>query len=257
VLHTRDSLLPSEWPAYAWILNLAYPILIVLAARARTPGSAERAVVAGMLGLLVVFLLSVPFSAAHIALAVQLQVNRVFWLMDFVATVYLAWWLMDRWGARRTTVVRVACLAIIAGLSIARGSYVLKVESDRSLVQLGPPATPWMETMRWLKAQPAAWHVLADPGHPWKYGISVRLAAEKDTLLDITKDPAVATYDRAIAARVADRSAALADFDRFTSADVRALAARYNLDVLVVDADRTFDFPVLFHNTGFTVYDLR
>jgi hypothetical protein len=114
-----------------------------------------------------------------------------------------------------------------------------------------------METMTWLKAQPAPWHVLADPAHPWKYGISVRLAAEKDTLLDITKDPAVATYDRDTAIRVGDRTAALASFDRFSTADMRTLASRYNLDVLVVDNQRAFDLPVLFRNSGFTVYDLR
>jgi hypothetical protein len=111
--------------------------------------------------------------------------------------------------------------------------------------------------MMWLRQQPPDWHVLADPAHAWKYGVSVRLAAEKDTLLEISKDPALATYDRAIAMRVAERSAALADFDRLTAADMRALGARYALDVLVVDTNRAFDFPVLYRNSGFVVYDLR
>ncbi len=42
--------------------------------------------------------------------------------------------------------------------------------------------------MDWLKAAPPAWYVLADPGHAWKYGVSVRLAAEKDTLVEAGKD---------------------------------------------------------------------
>jgi len=259
VLQSRDYLFPSGWPMYAWLANLSYPIVIFFVFRARRSESTddERAVVAGMFGLLIVFLLSVPFSASHVALAVQLQVNRVFWLMDFGATVYVAWWLMDRATVRWSAAFRIACLVLIAALSVARGVYVLAIESDRRLVAVSLQASPWTETMDWLARQPEPWHVLVDPAHPWKYGVSVRLAGEKDILLDITKDPAVATYDPAIARRVAERTAALADFDRFTAADVRALATRYNLDVLVVDADRTFEFPVLFRNSGFTVYDLR
>lgn len=259
VLRSRDYLFPSAWPAYAWLTNLAYPLIILLIYRARGTHatSGERATVFGMFGLLAVFLLSVPFSAAHIALAVQLQVNRVFWLMDFVATAYLAWWLMDRAAVHWAKPARVACLIAIAALSISRGVYVLTVEADRRLIAYSLPVNAWTETMRWMAERPERWHVLVDPAHAWKYGVSVRLAGEKDILLDITKDPAVATYDPAIARRVAERSAALAGFDNFTALDVRALAARYNLDVLVVDANRTFDFPVLFRNSGFTVYDLR
>jgi hypothetical protein len=261
VLGSRDYLFPSAWPWYAWVLNLSYPIILIAIARARRARGAitagERTLLSGLLGLVGVFLLSVPFSAAHVALAVQLQVTRVFWLTDFFATVYVAWWLMDGLGARATSRARVACLVTLTALSVARGVYVLTVEADRRLVQMSLPAGPWTETMAWLKQQPSNWHVLADPAHAWKYGVSVRLAAERDTLLEIGKDPALATYDRAIAMRVAERSAALAGFDQFTTADVRALHARYGLDVLVIEADRAFDFPVLHRNAGFVVYDLR
>jgi hypothetical protein len=260
VLRTRDYLFPASWPWQAWVLNLAYPVLIFVIFRARrargVAAEGEAAIVAGMLGLLGVFLVSLPFSAAHVALAVQLQVNRVFWLMDFVTTVYLAWWLLDSLGARRAG-VRVAVLSLVAALSIGRGMYVLTVEADRRLVQVSLSPSPWLDAMTWLKQQPERWHVLAEPFHPWKYGVSVRLAGEKDVLLDETKDPALATYDRAIAMRVGERSEALASFDRLTTADVRALASRYNLDVLVVDSTRVFELPTLYRNDAITVYDLR
>jgi hypothetical protein len=261
VLASRDYLLPSAWPWYAWVLNLGYPVVLVAIARARRARgvvtAGERTVLAGLLGLVGVFLLSLPFSAAHVALAVQLQVTRVFWLADFVTMVYLAWWLTDGIGARAEVRTRVAVLVVLAALSGARGFYVLAIEADRRLVQVSLPANPWTDAMTWLKQQPAGWHVLADPRHAWKYGVSVRLAGQKDTLLEVGKDPALATYDRAIAMRVAERSAALADFDRFTTVDVRALDARYGLDVFIVEADRRFDFPVLYRNTGFVVFDLR
>jgi len=261
VLAGRDYLFPSAWPWYAWVINLGYLAVLVAIFRTRqargTNAPGERALVVGLAGLVVVFLASVPFSAAHVALAVQLQVTRVFWLTDFVATVYIAWWLMDHLGRRAGIRGRVVLLVVLAVLSAARGFYVLRVEADRRFVRISLPPGPWTDAMAWLKRQPSDWHVLADPRHTWKYGVSVRLAAEKDTLLEIGKDPALAIYDRALAMRVAERSAALADFDRFDTADVRALDARYGLDVFVVDAARPFDFPVLYRNSGFVVYDLR
>jgi len=261
VVLSRDYLFPSGWPAYAWILNLGYPVVILLIYRARraqgVATDGERALVAGMLALLAVFLLSVPLSALHVALAVQLQVNRVFWLMDFAALVYFAWWLIDGPPARGRRRWRVTALTLIAAFSIGRGVYVLAIETERRLVQISLTPGAWTDAMTWLKQQPAGWHVLADPAHAWKYGVNVRIAGEKDVLLDVTKDPAIATYDRAVAMRVSERLAALADFDRFTTAEIRALASRYHLDVFVADSARSFDFPVLYRNAGIAVYDLR
>jgi hypothetical protein len=112
--------------------------------------------------------------------------------------------------------------------------------------------------MRWLQTQPASWHVLADPGHAYRYGSSVRVAALRDTPLELGKDPAMAMYDQALARRVAERTAAFAGFDDWQSdEDVRAAASRFELDVFVDRADRTFGFPVLYRNPTFVVYDLR
>jgi hypothetical protein len=259
VLAQKDYLFPSAWPPSAWAINLAYPVVIVLVYRRRrsrgllAPG--EPALVAGMLALVAVFLISVPFSAAHVALAVQLQVNRVFWLTDVVTAAYVAWWLAEDL-VRRRAAGRVLLVALLAAASVGRGVYVLHAAS-RPLVQVDLPATPWVEAMTWLRTQPASWLVLADPDHGWKYGISVRVAAERDTVLETGKDSAMAMYDRAIAMRVADRMTALAGFDRLSAADARALAARYGADVLVASATRTIMLPVLYRNGQFTIYDLR
>lgn len=261
VLADRDYLFPSAWPLYAWLVNLAYPVVIVLAYRHRralgVTVAGERAVVTGMIGLVAVFLASVPFSAARIALVVQLQVNRVFWLTDSLATAYLAWWVMDRWLAGRQAWARRACVSALVALAALRGCFLLCVQTDRPLFQVSLPQTPWSEAMAWLRQQPPGWHVLAAPDHVWKYGVSARFAAEKDTLLELGKDPSIAMYDRDVARRVAERTAALAGFDRFTTSDVRVLQARYDLDVLVVEAGRVFDFPVTYRNTGIVVYALR
>jgi hypothetical protein len=134
---------------------------------------------------------------------------------------------------------------------------VLRVETNRPLAQVSLPPTSWTAAMAWLSRQPADWHVLADPGHAWKYGASVRLAAAKDTFLESVKDSAMAMYDRDVAMRVAERQAAVSQFDEMGAPSIRTLAVRYDLDVFVVPASRTFGFPELYRNSQFVIYDLR
>jgi len=258
VLADKDYLFPTGWPAYAWLLNLAYPAVIGLIYRQRRRDGAlvagEDALVAGVLALVAVFLASVPLTMARLALAVQLQINRVFWLADFFAIAYVAWWLIDRRPSPRVRAAIVAALAVAAS---ARGAYVLRVEADRQLVQIDLPATTWVQALAWLRTQPAAWQVLADPGHAWKYGLSVRVGAHRDTWLELGKDASMAMYDRDVAMRVRERAAALGDFAGMDAAALRALAARAHLDVLVDQRTRPLDLPVLYRNADFVVYDLR
>lgn len=261
VLAEKDYLFPHEWPGYAWVVNLAYPLVIVLTFRRRrqrgVTARGEGALVTGLLILLAIFAVAVPLAALRIALAVQVQATRVFWLMDFVAAAYAAWWLTDAWP-RSHSWARLAVLTVVTMASAGRGYYlVAAAQPSRQLIQRDLPETPWEEAMRWLRDQPASWHVLADPGHAWKYGVSVRLAAEKDTVLEAGKDTALAMYDRNVAMSVADRLTALRDFDRLTTADVRALDARYGLDAVVVETTRVLDLPELHRNSQFVIYGLR
>jgi len=214
------------------------------------PGESAR--VWGSLVLLLMFFVSVPLTAADLALAVQLQITRVFWVLDFIAIAYGAWWLTrtPRWAA--------VAVAILAVTSTARGYYLLEVwQPDRSLVTVNLPDTQWMDAMHWLRTQPDDWHVLADPGHAWKYGISVRVAAQRDTVLESVKDSAIALYDRDVAVRVSTRTQDLVDFDRMTETRALTLAARYDADVLIVESAHILALPVLYRNAQFVIYDLR
>ena len=258
VLADKDYLFPTAWPAYAWLLNLAYPVVLLLSYRERRARGAivagEGALVAGLMALVALFLISVPLAAARLALAVQLQINRIFWLTDFFTMAYLAWWLIDRApNARR----QIAIAVVIGALAIGRGAYVLRVEADRTLVQPSLPQTTWIEALSWLDTQPTSWFVLADAGHAWKYGVSVRVGAHRDTLLELGKDSSMAMYDRDVAMRVKERASALADFDGLDAAGFRALASRFGLDVLVDRRTRALALPVLHQNADFAVYDLR
>jgi hypothetical protein len=261
VIGDRDYLFATDWPLYAWIVNLAYPVVLLVIASRRTSThdsvAGEDGLSMGLLALVYVFLITALLAGLHIAFFVQLQSNRVFWLLDAVVAIYLSWWIMEDLMARRSAAVRAVVILVFASLAIGRGVYVLQ-ETGRPLVRLSLPAgEDWMGAMRWLREQSVPLHVLADPAHAWKYGVSVRVAALRDTPLEAGKDPAMAMYDRGLAARVADRTLAFRDFDTWTIDDVRAVAARYDLDVFVDRTDRRFDLPVRFRNDSFVIYDLR
>jgi hypothetical protein len=96
---------------------------------------------------------------------------------------------------------------------------------------------------------------IADPGHSYKYGSSLRVAGQRDVLVEPVKDAAIGMYDRTIAIETRDRVVALGDFASLTPERSRALANRYNLDYLITD--RTLDLPLAFDAGTLRVYRLR
>jgi hypothetical protein len=96
--------------------------------------------------------------------------------------------------------------------------------------------------------------VLADPGHAWKYGTSVRVSAERDVLVEEVKDSAIAIYSRDVALRYTERMQAVGDFRQLTAARAFQLAVRYNLDYVVTEAD--LSLSVLYRNKRFKVYSV-
>ena len=257
LLETKDTLFAHRWPAGAWLANLGTAAVWAWAyAERRRRGLAsafDTGLAAGGAALILLFLLTLPLSAAGIWLVVELQISRVFWVVDLLATVYAISALELRWPNRRA--IRAIALAL-AVLSVARGIYILEVERpDRALFALRVPSTPWKDAMEWLARTPLDTHVLADPGHAWKYGTSVRVAAGRDVFHEEVKDTAVAIYSRDVAVRVIDRSTALGRFDELTELRARQLAGQYNLDYLVTSA--ALSLPVTHRAPPFTIYSLR
>lgn len=260
VLLEKDYLFSLEWPVYAWALNLLYlPLLAVIYRRRRAlnvlaPG--EPLLLAGLGALVALFLLSLPLTALNVALAVQLQINRIFWLLDAALFLYLGWWLMDDLALGRGRAWRAPVMATIVLLSLVRGFYVLVIETKRPLVQTSLPAGDWTDALNWLRQQPANWQVLTDPSHA-KFGVSVRVGALRDTVLEQSKDAGLAIYERDIALRVAERRQALAGFESFGDDQIRTAARRFGADVALVERAQQLSFPVLYQNQRFVVYDLR
>ncbi|MGH9159179.1 MAG: hypothetical protein ACRD2X_04240, partial [Vicinamibacteraceae bacterium] len=253
----KDYVFPTRWRPEIWALHGACVLVILLAWRTRLrrglTHATESGLVAGCLALVAIFLLSLPLIAGRLALAVQLQVSRVFWMVDFLATLYVVWWLTA--GARRARPRLL--LTVVLLVSMARGLYILTIEfPDRPFAQLDVHAGPWRDAGHWLRTHTAKdAHLLADPEHAWKYGASLRLTAQRDVLLEVVKDTALALYSRTVAARVDERMKATRDFGSFNETAFVRLARRYDLDYLIVD--RKLTLPAVYRNERFHVYDLR
>ena len=108
--------------------------------------------------------------------------------------------------------------------------------------------------MRRLARTPPSSHVLADPGHAWKYGTSVRVSGQRDVYLEEVKDAALALYSRDVAMLVLGRIQDAADFIALTEQRALALAAQYDLNYLVIDRD--LNLPLAYRNPQFRIYRL-
>ena len=258
-LTDKTYLFPLSWPWPIWLVNLSYPALIAwLHARRRAAGLAtpgETAVALGSLALFAVFLLSLPFGAARVQLAIQLQPARIFWMLDLLATIYVVWGLAEGIGAGETRARLVA--GTVCLLSIARGVYIATIEfPDRPVFAIGLPDSDWGRVMAWARrSSPPASQWLADPSHASLYGTSVRIAGERDVVVEASKDRAVGMYDRRVAMRTRDRVAAIGDFPSLSAERVRTLADRYGVDFLVTEA--VLPFPEAFTSGRLHVYRVR
>jgi hypothetical protein len=275
---SKDSLFPNEWPLWAWVGNLAVFAILLLAHRYRASRGVatpeDSALVWGATALVAIFLITLPAVAAHVAIAVQFQISRVFWLVDFLAVVYVIAAISAsrtikvrdatsegaQSNAERTFMVRekraVVLAVLLIAVSVSRGAYIIFIEHpERHLFELHLPDDPWEDAMQWLSRQPLDVGVLADPGHAWKYGTSVRVAAARDVFLEDVKDSAIAMYSRDVAVRVVERSRALGDFTVLTPERARALAAEYDLTYLVTE--QPLPLPVAYRNSRFGIYRLR
>ena len=271
LLQVKDYLLATDWPLSTWLLNLGLAAIVACVYRHRRrhgwATTRETGLIAGAAVLLLLFAVSVPLAYAGVALVVQLQVARVFWVLDVLALWYVVWVLVEsRWARRPLPLplgraasavqLRHAVVAFVVVAAVARGSYVTMVErSGRPLVEIGLPPTEWTEVMRWARRQPVDAHFLADPGHAWRYGSSVRAAAGRDVYLEEIKDVGIAIYSSTVAQRVSDRRADLGDFAALDEERARRLARRYELHFLI--AEQPFDLPAAYRHGRFTVYDLR
>jgi hypothetical protein len=252
----RNFVFANEWPLWAWIANLgllgALWFAHTVRVRRGTATVRDTGLVWGATALVTLVLATLPLVAAHIALAVQFQFSRVFWVVDFLAAVYLIAAAGE--SLRRTQVATLAVVLLTA--SAARATYIMWSEhAERRLFQVSLASSPWMDAMHWIAGQPLDVHVAAAADHAFKYGVSVRVAACRDVLLEDDKDSAVAMYSRAIAERVVERRKALADFSSLTAESARALATRFGVDYLVTEA--ALPLREVYRNTQFRIYALK
>jgi hypothetical protein len=253
----KDYLFPLRWPVSAWLVNIGYaPVIWFLYRRRKAAGltgAREKGLVAGCLMLVVVFAVALALNAAHVALAIQLQPARMFWMLDFLATIYVVWALAEmRSFVGAAPAVAAACLIAAAAL---RGAYIMRVEfPQRPLFEARVPGD-WGTVMAWARDTPPGTGWLADPNHASLYGTSVRMAAARDVFVEATKDSAVGMYDRSIALRTRDRLAEIPDFPALSPEAARALGNKYGLDFLVTHEELAL--PLAFRSGALRVYQLH
>jgi len=252
----RNFIFANEWPLWAWIANLGLLAALWMAhtirVRRATANVRDTGLVWGATALVAMFLATLPLVSAHVALAVQFQFSRVFWIVDFLAALYLIAAAGE--SLRRTQAAMLALVLLMA--SGGRATYIMWSEhAERRLFQVSLGSSPWMDAMHWIAGQPLDVHVAAAANHAFKYGVSVRVAACRDVLLEDDKDSAVAMYSRAIAERVVERRKALADFSSLTAESARELAMRFGVDYLVTES--TLPLREVYRNTQFRIYALK
>lgn len=254
-------LYPLAWPWDAWITNLI-PAPIVLGCwharrRAGLLANGETALALGSMALLLLFVCWLPLNAARVALAVQLQAARVFWLLDLLATIYLVWWLAEGTAAAERLPRRAMTVAVLLlAASVARGAYTMFVQfPDRRIFAVDIQHHDWRDAMAFARTTDPRSTWLADPNHAAKYGSSLRAAGHRDVLIEALKDRAIAMYDRQVALQVAERLRATQEIAWDSPAGARELSRRYALDYLVID--RQLDLPLAHRSGGLFIYRLH
>jgi hypothetical protein len=252
----RNFIFANEWPLWAWAANLGLLAALwgahIVRVRRGTASARDAGLVWGATALVGLFLVTLPLVVAHVALAVQFQFSRVFWIVDFLATLYVIAAIGE--SMRRTQIVTLG--VVLLAMSGARATYIMWSEhAERRLFQLSLAPSPWMDAMHWIAGQPLNVHIVAAPNHSFKYGVSVRVAAWRDVLLEEDKDSAVAMYSRPIAERVVERRNALADFSSLTAASALELGTRFGVDYLVTEA--ALPLREVYRNSQFKIYALK
>ena len=273
----KDYLFPLRWPLAAWLANLAYVPIIVLAYRWRAASGlasrAEQGMVIGCLALVAVFFVALVLNATRVALAIQLQPARIFWMLDFTATVYLVWALAEglpsvarsaKEGPPSRSALRginplsrsdmrpAIVAGILAVLALIRGAYVMRVEfPNRPLFETAVPGD-WGRVAGWVQSTPKDTGWLADPMHAVRYGTSLRMAAARDVFVEGTKDAAIGMYDRTIAFRTRDRLRELGDFSALSAEQIQALGHRYGLGYFI--SEQQYSLPLAFEAGAIRIY---
>jgi hypothetical protein len=259
-LGEKDYLFPLEWPWYVWAVHLGYVVALLLAWRARGSAgvlrSRETALVAGCVSLVALFAIALVFQSQQLALSVQLQPARVFWMLDVLATIFVVWWIAESGARERHPRRAVALLVFLTVFSVTRGAYIMKYEfPERPLAQIGIRDDDWGRVMEWARGSDRRSGWLAHPLHAARYGTSVRVAGGRDVFVEPLKDSALGMYDRDVAISTRDRTSELQDFETMSAGRARRLATTYNLEFLVTDS--TLDLPIAFQSGALRVYRIN
>ena len=240
----RDYVFPTaSWSVGAWLALLVGPVIVLavsiwrrrigeqLAARARH--RVRCAVALWHLSSLTALHRRTRRAGRPVADLARLLADRV--SGDGLHRVGIA---EAPWTARPADTRARVVLAILLVAAAARGFYILRIEHHNPLVAVWPQETDWRRLGRWIAATtPRDAHFLLHPEHVYRYGSSFRVVAQRDVLLEVVKDRAMAMYSREAAIRLEERLQAAGDVAVIDEGRIAVLANRYDLDYLVTERE--------------------
>ena len=225
-LADKDYVFATDWAPVPGC-NVAYPLVIAATflMRSPRPGPPGRSrTVAGCPALAAAFAEPAAGRDAP-CVAVQLQVSRVFWMTDLLAMLGASCGgrvpeadARAALAAPRTAARSRWAFAALAALALGAGLVRHVRRASRSTsVRPAAPTDAWSDASAWLRRlMPPDSQVLANPGHAWRYGLSLRVLAIRDVFLENVKDGATGTYHRRRPG-IAERRLALDGFDQLTA----------------------------------------
>jgi hypothetical protein len=185
-------------------------------------------------------------------------------------------WAVRKWLDRmRWRKIAAAAALIVLLVVIMVGA--IRVDMWRPGIYLYGPHTPWVDVQKWAREHtPVDALFIAPPHLFWTYTPGWRVFSERSTVVTITElmetpfEPAyldewVARFND-VAPGAIDRFNYNADhalevtgeaYNSLSDADIERLAQKYGVSYLVVEKPHLHDFPVVYENEGFVVYDLR
>jgi hypothetical protein len=259
---SKDSLFPNEWPLWAWVGNLGVFAVLVLAHRyRRSSGLAtpqDTALVWGATALVAVFLITLPQSPRTVAFAVQFQVSRVFWLVDFLATVYV----ISAISTSQTMKVRETRAVVLARCSSRYRSRAALTSSSSNIPERTPvrasSAGRSLGRRDALGLAPTAERVRPRGSRPCLEVRHQRAGGSRaaDVFMEDVKDSAIAMYSRDVAVRGRGAHAGARRFHGPDAGPRRELATEYDLDVSRDRAAAAVS-QVAYRNSRFGIYRLR
>lgn len=207
--------------------------------------------------------------------------GAAFWIISFTFVTFLSpvltlvEWFIRRLFTRRW--VQIAMIGLLAGLNITTMIIGNQVGIWSPGIDIYRPHNTWVEAQDWARQNtPIDALFITPPQTFWFDTPDWQTFSQRNTVVslaylqEIMFEPNLlpdweARFETLAPGAIARFNGSPLDninftdqaYNRLTQADFLRVASTYHATYLVVEADRQFNLPVSYKNSGYTIYDLR